>query len=345
MRSFGSDNHAGVDPHVLEAMVQANQDHAIAYGHDPWTQRALALFEEIFGGTIETNLVFSGTGANLISLALGLRSYNAVICAHSSHINTDECAGPENFTGAKLLALPSADGKLAPRAIEEHLGRGDEHHAQPRMVSISQANEFGLVYSASEIRALAECAHRHKLYVHMDGARLANAAVHLNLSLQETTRDLGVDILSFGGTKNGMMFGEAVVVFNPDLFGAGRYVRKQAAQLASKMRFIAAQFLALLEHDRWRENAERANRAARLLADRLTSVPGIRLSRPVQANGVFAILPSRAIEILRRRHFFYVWNEQQHEVRWMTSFDTTEADVEEFVKDLRDAVRESRIEN
>jgi threonine aldolase len=275
----------------------------------------------------------------VVGLSAMLRPYEAVLCAECAHIAVDECGAPERFLGAKLIDLPSSDGKLRPEQLAPHLVRlGDAHHVQPRVVSITQPTELGAVYTAAEVRALADFAHARGLLVHMDGARIANAAAALGREPAEFTRKAGVDVLSFGGTKNGMMYGEAILVFDPALAAACPFLRKQAMQLASKMRFIAAQFTALLSNDLWRSNAAHANAMARLLADRVRGIPGVRLTREPQANAVFAVIPHAAIPALQARSFFYVWDENTNEVRWMTSFDTTEEDVEAFAGVVREVL-------
>ena len=331
-RGFGSDNHAGVHPQILQAMVRANTGHARSYGEDPYTAAATARFREHFGEEIEVFFVLNGTAANVLSLAGVTRSHHAVICAEESHLNTEECGAPEQFTGLKLLSVPDEEGKIAPAGIAERLrGVGNPHWIQPRVVSITQSTELGTVYSLEEIRAIAEFTHQHDMLLHMDGARLSNAAVNLGVELRETTVAAGVDVLSFGGTKNGLMLGEAVVFFERALAEDFQYVRKQGMQLASKMRFIAVQFEALLANDLWRQNAGHANRMARLLAEELERVPQVRITHPVQANAVFATLPKEYIPALQQEYFFYMWDENKNQVRWMTAFDTTEEDVRGLV--------------
>ncbi|MCJ7830790.1 MAG: beta-eliminating lyase-related protein, partial [Desulfobacterales bacterium] len=277
-------------------------------------------------------LLASGTACNALALATLSPSWGAIFCHQDAHVMDDECGAPERFTGCKLLTVPTADGKLTPAGIQRHLrGFGFEHHAQPRIVSITQATELGTVYTGEEIRAITRYAHAHRLLVHMDGARLANAAAALGSDLRELTREAGIDVLSFGGTKNGMLVGDAVVFFNRDLTPDFKYIRKQGMQLASKMRFIGAQFQALLSDDLWRRNAGHANRMAQLLAEAARQIPSVRLTRPVEANAVFAVLPPEAIPTLQKVSFFYVWDDAGAEVRWMTSFDTTEKDVQAFV--------------
>jgi threonine aldolase len=335
-RGFASDNYAGVHPEILTAMAMANTGHAKAYGDDPFTLQAEAAFNAHFGPDIQVYFVFLGTAANVLALAAAARPFEAVICADTAHIHVDECGAPERFTGCKLLTVPGVDGKISVPEIQRHLHAvGFEHHVQPRVVSITQATELGTVYTPREIRDIADFAHENGLTVHMDGARLANAAARLNCELRELTTDAGVDILSFGGTKNGMMYGEAVVFFNTDLAEDFQYVRKQGMQLASKMRFISAQFTALLEGGLWRRNAAHANAMAAMLARLASEIPGVNITRPVEANAVFAVLPPKAIPLLQSEFSFYVWNEEAHEVRWMTAFDTSPEDVMNFVEKIR----------
>jgi len=336
--TFGSDNHAGVHPHILDAIKEANSGPAVAYGLDAHTEEAVAKFREHFGKNADVYFVFNGTGANVIALSTLARSFNAVICSEHAHINADECGAPESATGCKLLTVHSADGKITVDDIARQLqGRLDQHRVQPAVVSITQASELGTVYSGDEVKAIAAFCHHHGLYLHMDGARLCNAAVSLGKGLGAITGALGVDILSFGGTKNGLLLGEAVVCFHPELSKSTIFIRKQAMQLASKMRFIAAQLTALLSDDLWLKNSSHANRMAKLLETRIRDIPGLRIVQPVQANAVFASLPRPAIDTLLRNYFFYLWDEDRNEVRWMTSFSTTEMEIENFA----DAIRES----
>jgi threonine aldolase len=339
-RSFASDNNAGVHPLILQAIERANQGHVIAYGDDAYTGAAVRKFREQLGQDIDVYFVFGGTGANVLGLKAVTQPHHAIICAASAHINVDECGAPEKFTGCKLLSVPAKDGKITADQVKPFLhGVGFEHHVQPRVISISQSTEMGTVYTQKEIRTLADFAHRHDMLLHVDGARIANAAVSLNASLREITTDAGVDILSFGGAKNGMMYGEAVVFFDRKLAGDFKYIRKQGTHLASKMRFISAQFEALLTDDLWRENAAHANRMAQILAKELEKIPPIQITQKVEANGVFAIVPKSFIPKLRKQYFFYDWNEEISEVRFMTSFDTTEDDIRDFVALVRKTVR------
>jgi threonine aldolase len=338
-RGFASDNNAGAHPAVLESVAAANVGHAPAYGADRWTTRAKELLQREFGNGAAAYFVYGGTGANVVALSALLAPWQGVICPAGAHINVDECGAPERFTGCKLLPVTTRDGKLRPADLAPALAKlGDQHSVQPAVVSISQATELGTVYTAEEVRQLADAAHASRLRLHVDGARLANAAVSLGTSLAALTAEAGVDILSFGGTKNGLLGAEAIVCFGgngPEL----QFLRKQAAQLPSKMRFLSAQFIALLESGLWQRNASNANAMARRLAAGLTRYPRIRISQPVEANAVFAELPPDRIPGLQARYPFYVWNEATAEVRWMCSWDTTEADVDAFLAVIGEVVR------
>ncbi len=339
-RHFASDNYAGVHPEVMEALREANTGHAPSYGHDLWTERAEAVFRQQFGPGARAFPVFNGTAANVLGIQAVTRSHHAVICSDGAHIQVDECGAPERFTGCKLVLCPAPGGKIRPADVVGRLtGIGDEHRVQPRVVSITQATELGTVYTVEEVRELADTAHANGLLLHMDGARVANAAVSLGVTLRAITTDAGVDVLSFGGTKNGLMGAEAVVFLSGVELADFVYLRKQGMQLASKMRFLSAQFVALLGGDLWQRNAAHANRMARLLAERLRGVSGITLTQPVQANGVFARVPPGHIPALQERAFFYVWNPAISEVRWMMSWDTTDEDVEQFARGVRELVR------
>lgn len=338
-RSFASDNNAGVHPKVLEAIVSANDGHVIAYGDDVYTERARRKFRELFGRDVEVYFVFGGTGANVLGLKAITEPYHAILCAETAHINVDECGAPEKFTGCKLLAARTEDGKLTPNHLKPFMhGIGFEHHVQPRVVSISQATEMGTVYNLDELKALAKFAHDRDMFLHVDGARISNAAASLKKGLRQITRDAGVDVLSFGGAKNGMMYGEAVVFFDKALSRDFKYLRKQGTHLPSKMRFISAQFEALLTGDLWRQNAMHANQMAQILARELSQVSEIKITQKVESNGVFAIVPEKHIAALQKSYFFYVWNEETSEVRFMTSFDTTEDDIKAFVKLVKKTV-------
>jgi threonine aldolase len=335
-RGFASDNNAGVHPSILAALPKVNDGHVIAYGDDPYTEKASAQLREIFGQETEVFFVFIGTAANVLGLSTVTESYHAVICPETAHINVDECGAPEKFSGCKLLTCNTPDGKLTVDMIASHMhGIGFEHHVQPRVVSITQATELGTVYTLDEIREIAKYTHEHGMLLHMDGARISNAAVSLDCGFYEMTGGAGVDVLSFGGTKNGLMYGEAIIFFNPTLCEDFKYRRKQGMQLASKMRYIAAQFSAFLENDLWKENASHANRMARKLYDAVKDISGVEVTRQVESNAVFAKIPSHIVPALQDEFFFYVWDEEVSEVRWMCSFDTTEADIEAFISLLR----------
>jgi threonine aldolase len=335
MRSFASDNNAGVHPRVMAAMAEANRDHAVGYGDDEWTGRAIEALRSEFGPAAEPFLVFNGTGANTIALQAATRSWGAIVCAATAHIYVDECGAPARMTGCQLLPLETPDGKLTPAMIEPLLHViGVEHHPQPAVVYISQTTELGTVYSVAQVRALADFLHSHGMYLHMDGARLANACAALGCGLREITVDAGVDVLSLGGTKNGMMTGEAVIAFRPELARDMKYIRKQSAQLASKMRYMAAQWLPYLEDGLWLGNARHANEMARRLAEVIARHPGVRFTQAVESNQIFCVLPPEVLARLREKYFFYMWNAAAGEARFVTSWDTTEEDVAEFGKQL-----------
>jgi threonine aldolase len=338
-RGFASDNAATIHPEVMAAIAEANQGHAYGYGHDPLSERLADRFREHFGEEARAYPVWGGTGANVLCLRAGCRPWEGVICAQSAHLNVDECGAPEAIAGVKLLAVEAEHGKLSPAAVESMIVRiGDEHAVQPRVISISECTELGTLYTSEELEALAELAHEHGLLMHVDGARLANAAAALGSPLRGITTDVGVDMVSFGGTKNGLLGGEAVVFLRPELADGFEYLRKQSMQLASKMRFLAAQLDALLTDDLWLRCASQANAMAARLAERVRELPGVTLTHPVEANAVFARLPAEAVTELQRQYDFYVWDEHTSEVRWMCSWDTTEQDVDEFTAALRAAL-------
>jgi threonine aldolase len=331
-RSFGSDNNAPVAPEVLQAIIDSNVGDAVGYGEDAWTARTVKRFKRHFGDRTEVYLTFNGTGANVAALSSLLRPWEAVLAPATSHLQTDECGAFERFAGSKIIPITTPTGKLRPADVEPFLyGRGDIHFPQPRAISISQATERGDVYELEEVRELCAYAHERSLLVHMDGARLSNAAVALEATLRETSADLGVDVLSFGGTKNGLMLGEAICFFDPALHaGAAPFVQKQSMQLASKMRYLAAQLDALLAEDRWARYAAHANAMAQRLYQRVRTIPNVRITRPVRCNAVFATLDRAAIAQIQREFFFYVYDESLPEVRWMTHWATTENDIDEF---------------
>lgn len=334
-RLFASDNAAGIHPAVLGAIVEANRGHALAYGRDAWTRRAVAGFHREFGADIEVAFAFGGTGANVVGLATLLQSHECIVCAETSHLWRDECGAAERWLGAKLVPIPTPDGKLRPADLEPVLeDRGVVHRAQPRVVSITQATEWGTVYQIREIETLADFCRRNELFLHVDGARLANAAAALDVTLRAVTADCGVDLISFGGTKNGLLGGEAIVSFERARHRGLDYKLKQGAQLPSKMRFVAAQFEALLTNDLWLENARHANAMAAELAARLGGIAGIEPVQPVQSNALFLRLPQRLANRLRERFGVSVWQSEGPVVRVMTSFDTTIADLDAFLEEV-----------
>lgn len=343
-RGFASDNYSGVHPEVLDAIAAANGGHQIAYGEDQYTERLQEVFAGHFGEGVEVFPVFNGTGANVTGLQSMLPRWGAVVSASTAHINSDEGGAPERVGGIKLLTVPTPDGKLTPELIDrEAWGWGDEHRAQPLVVSITQTSELGTAYTAQEIRAIGDHVHERGMRLHLDGARLSNAAASLGLPLRAFTRDAGVDVLSFGGTKNGALGAEAIVVLNPEASEGLKYLRKLNMQLASKMRFVSAQLVALLEGDLWIRSASHANAMARRLRDALDAgiasgdLPGLGFTQETQSNGVFATLPAGVADRLRDRGFkFYDWDASRNEVRWMCSFDTSEADIDDFVAGIRE---------
>jgi len=340
-RSFASDNASGAHPDVIAAIIAANEGHAIAYGDDDWTLECQARFAELFGSGVETLLTFTGTGANVLALTTLLRPVDAVVCAAGSHVNVDEAGALERIAGAKLLDLPTPDGKLVPEQLAELASLLDnEHHVQPAVVTITQSTELGTVYSPAEVAALSEQAHSMGMKVHVDGARVANATAALGSSiaaLRSMTIDAGVDVITFGGTKNGLLGGEAVVFLDPDLATRARFVRKTITQLPSKMRFVAAQFNALLDGELWLRNARHSNEMAARLYDAVAGLDPIEVAKP-QVNGLFPTLPPVAIGPLQAWSFFWEWDTAKHQVRWMTSWDTMADDVERFAAGVAAAV-------
>lgn len=337
MRSFASDNNSGVHPLVMEAVIKANENHAVGYGDDPWTLAAVTKIKEIFGEGASPFFVFNGTGANSVALQAVTRSFNSILCAETAHINVDECGAPARMTGCAFVTIPSADGKLTPASIRPHLHNfGVCHHSQPKAVYISQVTELGTVYTIEEIKAIAGLLHAHNMYLHMDGARLANACACLNCTMKELTVDAGVDILSFGGTKNGMMMGEAVISFCPEITENLQYFRKQSAQLASKLRYLSCQFIPYLENDLWLENARNANRLAMRLAEILKKYPQIEFTQKIESNQLFFRIPTEQLKKLQEKFFFYLWNEEANEVRLVTSWDTTEQDIYDLEQSLQE---------
>lgn len=337
MRSFASDNNSGVHPRVMEALIQANDNHAVGYGDDPWTAAATAKLKEVFGASADPYFVFNGTGANSVALQAVTRSFHSILCAETAHINVDECGAPGRLTGCALVTIPTPDGKLTPELIRPRLHNfGVCHHSQPKAVYISQVSELGTVYTIDEVRAIADLLHSYDMYLHMDGARLANACAALNCSMKQLTVDAGVDILSFGGTKNGMMMGEAVISFRLEISENLPFFRKQSAQLASKLRYLSAQFIPYLENNLWLENAMKANISAAKVAEILRKYPQIRFTQPVESNQIFFTLPAEALRKLQENYFFYMWNEETNEARFVTSWDTSGEDIARLEETLKE---------
>ncbi len=343
MKTFASDNYSGVHPEIMDALNRANQEHMGSYGSDDITQRTIKLFQSIFGHAIDVNFVYNGTGANVLGLGAATQSFHSILCSELAHINVDESTAPEKFTGCKLVGIPTVDGKIYPDQVEARIQRlGDQHHPQVKVISISQSTEYSTVYTVEEVKALSAVAKKYNMYLHMDGARISNAAVSLGKDFRDFTSDAGVDILSFGGAKNGLMFGEAVIFFNPDVARNFSYIRKQGMQLHSKMRFISAQFEALLTNDLWKRNAEHANRMAKKLEHGLRQIPEIKITQSVDGNGVFAIIPKEITEALQEEMYFYVWNDRTNECRLMCSFDTKEEEIDGFVEKAKGLINVPR---
>lgn len=339
MRSFASDNYAPAHPAVISTISAINHGHQRAYGADSVTEQLTEVFHDLFGSQTTCYPVWNGTGANVLSLYSVLKPWEAVICSNWAHINVDEGGAPERIIGTKLIDLPTPNAKLTPDQIANAFIRvGDEHYAQPKVVSITQSTEYGTLYSAAEIKQIAEVTHANQAYLHLDGARLSNAAVALDLEFKQFTTDVGVDIVSFGGTKNGLMNGEAVLFLNPDLGQQVKHLRKSLMQLNSKMRYTSAQLLALLSDNLWRENAANANAMAQLLATEVSKIPEIKITQAVEVNAVFATVPKSVIDQVPAQFPFYVWNEKTNEVRWMCAWDTTETDVLDFVSAIKAAI-------
>ncbi|MEG3586487.1 MAG: aminotransferase class I/II-fold pyridoxal phosphate-dependent enzyme [Actinomycetota bacterium] len=338
LSSFASDNTSGIVPEVMQALIEVNEGPAIGYGDDPVTSKLRDEMKTLFGREVATLLAWGGTGANIVGLQAMINSWEAIICSTSSHINVDECAAPERFLGAKLIDIESTNAKLEPVSLSKELKiLGVVHHAQPGAISITQSTEYGTLYTVEELKEVIDIAKQAGLRVHMDGARIANAAAALQIPIAAFTCDLGVDILSFGGTKNGMAYGEAIVVFNEELVSAAEFIQKQSAQLPSKMRYIAAQFSAMFKDDLWLKHASHANEMAQLLAEGISGIRGVEITQPTEVNAVFAKLPKEAIATLQEWSYFYDW-EKENEVRWMTSYSTTIEDVERLVEGIHSAV-------
>jgi len=343
LKSFASDNNSGAHPDIMQAVVDANTGHRQSYGDDDISIRTDEVLKEFFGSRARIHYVTTGTAANVLGLRAVTHTYNSVICAEQAHINNDECGAPEAFGGIKLVPIPSEDGKLTPGMIAPYLGHiGFVHASQPKVISITQPTELGKLYSLKEIEDLVEFAHDRDLLVHLDGARIANACAALDCSFFDMTTALDVDFVSFGGTKNGCLMSEAVVFLNPDIAEGFPYLRKQAMQLVSKMRFVSAQLEAYLKDDLWLKNARHANNMAKRLAEKAGAIDGVEIKGDVDCNGIFAYMPPEVTEKLLKDYYFYVWDEHDHTVRWMTSWATTEEMVDEFVADIEAAVAETR---
>lgn len=339
MKTFASDNFASVHPLILKALNDCNDEHEFAYGYDKYTEIATNKFKELFGEQIDVYFVFNGTGANVLSISTLLKSFNSVICASSAHINVDECGAFENFSGAKLNLVETIDGKIKKEDIKKYLHAiGVEHHSQPKVVTISQPTELGTLYTIDELKDLSDFIHNNNMFLHIDGARIANSVVALNTTLKEMITNTNVDVLSFGGTKNGMMFGEAVIFFNKNLSGDFKFLRKHGLQLYSKMRYISAQFIEYLSNELWLKNAKLSNDFAKYLEKKIKNINGIELIQKVETNGLFVKIPKNKIEILQQKYYFYVWDEELSIVRFMTSFDTTKEDIDNFVKYLEENI-------
>ncbi len=337
MRSFGSDNNSGVHPRIMDAIVQANSDHAIGYGDDDWTRKAeIAMQTLLETNSIKPYFVFNGTGANVVALQACLSSFNSIICAKTAHIAVDECGAPTKFTGCSIKEIETKDGKLTPELVTPFLhGFGIDHHSQPKVIAISQTTELGTVYSVQEIKELAELAHKHNMYLFVDGTRLSNTCDTLNVSLKEITIDCGVDIFTMGGTKNGLMMGEVIVALQPELEQTLMYYRKQTCQLYSKMRYLSAQFIPYLNENIWLKNAQKSNAAAQQLADAMRKIKGIEITQKVESNAIFFILPKDISDELRKHYFFYDWDESRNEMRIVCSWDTTQKDINDFINYLQ----------
>ena len=339
--SFGSDNHSGVHPLIMKAIEDINHDFNLAYGEDPYTEDVLRNLENLLGGNCKALFVFNGTGANAVALSTFCKTYNSILAPRTAHILVDECGAVEKLSGCKIVPLNCKDGKVTPKDVEAELEFGDQHHTQPAILSISEPTELGTLYSAAEIKTLADLMHKHGCYLHVDGSRIANAAAALKTPIKNFISDTGADVLSFGGTKNGLLVGEAVVVLNAKknkIFADSlMYYRKQATQLYSKNRFIAAQFEAYLKDDLYLKMASHSNAMAKYLEKRVKEVKCVKISKKVQSNAVFAILPVAVSTKLEKKHFFHVWDKATNEVRWMCAFNTQKSDIDIFIEDLKKA--------
>lgn len=340
LKGLASDNYAGVLPEIMDALVEANKFHEKSYGNDTYTSLAKEMFKKHFGEQIESTFVFNGTGANVLGIANVTRSFNSILCADTSHLFVDESTAPETLTGCRLVPIKTnGDGKMELESIQNAIIRqGDEHHPQVRVFSLAQSTEYGTVYSIEELKSIGKLLKEHHIIFHMDGARIYNAMVHLNVSFKELITDTGIDILSLGGTKIGILYGEAIIFLDKKWAVNLKYIQKQSMQLPSKMRFISAQFLCLFERELWKKSATHSNSMALYLRNQLKSFPQIEVTKPVQSNAVFAIIPKEWNEILQSKLLFYVWNEKNNEVRWMCSFDTTTSEIDSFIVTIKSLV-------
>ncbi|MCX7987539.1 MAG: aminotransferase class V-fold PLP-dependent enzyme [Bacteroidales bacterium] len=352
IHNFASDNHAGCHPNILEAIAQCNNGHVKAYGDDEYTQKAITLLQEIFETNGEIIFTYNGTASNVLSIALCCQSFEAVLCAETAHINTDECGALEKFVGCKIIPINTTDGKISIKDLEQFLFmKGNVHHNQPRVISISQPTELGTIYTVEEIKELTSWVHKHDMYIHIDGARIANATVSLATPISNFTTHIGVDVVTFGGSKNGMLFGEAIIILNRNLEGRIKYFQKQGMQLLSKMRYIGAQYIAYLQDDLWLKNANHANQMARLLEKNVYGIPHIDIAQKVQSNSVFARIPNTIVEPLQNFSYFYKWEEKHTHynndqlVRWMCSFNTQKEHVLDFTATIKKLIEQHEKEN
>lgn len=341
MKGFGSDNHSGVHPQILKAIVSANVEHAPSYGTDEWSDRAKASFKKHFGNTCEVSFVFNGTAANVLSMKAMTQSFHSVLCSEVSHLNADECAAPEVLAQVKLIPLPHNNGKISLVDIKnQFIRRGDQHFTQAKVISLTQPTEYGTCYTQNEIKEICDYAHANQMFVHIDGARLSNACVSLNKTYEELTTDCGVDVVSFGGTKNGFLFGEAILFLNPKAFENFQYFRKQFCQLPSKSRFLAAQFSEYLENDLWKQIATHSLKMAKLLFQELKQYPELRVNQEPQSNAIFPFIPKPWLKKLKEHSFFYVWDEHAQDnalqCRLMCSWDTQESEIKSFSQKIRE---------
>ncbi len=330
MKGFGSDNHSGIHPDILKKFIESNIEHQPSYGTDTYSEQAIEFFKNYFGKNCDVHFVYNGTAANVLCLRAALKDYESFLCSDVSHLNIDECGAPEFFSG-KLIPVKSENGKIILSELEKYVIRkGDQHYSQPRLISLTQPTELGTCYTLNEIKNIVSFAKKHNMHVHIDGARLTNAVVYLKTTFKEMITDLGIDIVSFGGTKNGLAFGEAVLILNKDLQKDFKYIRKQSAQLPSKTRFIASQYIGYFQNDLCFKIAQHSLAMAQLLRQKIETLTDIQITEKTESNAVFAKIPKHLISTLREKYFFYVWNEKTYECRLMMSWDTTPEDIQGF---------------